>query len=117
LRRFRTTVQSFGRRAARLAGYDVARRRQPGSHLRDIGRHTVYEDFKARGFAPALIFDVGASDGWWTEQLRPIFPHARFVQVESRDTGLPDAIKAAVGAMVVRAGRAATKTRNRIVVP
>lgn len=94
----RTAFKNLGRRAATLAGYDVTRRQPPGSHLRDIGHHAVYHDFKARGFAPSLIFDVGASDGWWTEDVRPIFPGARFVQVEPRDTGLAGAVRAAVGA-------------------
>jgi len=45
-----------------------------------------------------LIFDVGASDGSWTNAVRPIFPAAAFVTVEPRNTGVEPTVHAAVGA-------------------
>jgi hypothetical protein len=58
----------------------------------------VLEDFRARGFVPALVFDVGAATGTWTEAVRPLFPKARFVTVEPRATGFEPTVRAAVGA-------------------
>jgi hypothetical protein len=45
-----------------------------------------------------LIFDVGAADGTWTSDVRPIFPEARFVLVEPRTTSIEPTVRAAVGA-------------------
>ena len=36
------------------------------------------EAMKAKGFEPACIFDVGASDGRWTESVLPLFPNSTF---------------------------------------
>jgi FkbM family methyltransferase len=58
----------------------------------------VFDDFKARGFAPTLIFDIGAADGTWTGATAPIFPGARFVTVEPRATAFEPTVRAAVGA-------------------
>jgi len=66
--------------------------------MRPIGQlESVLEDFKARGFKPSLIFDVGASDGAWTRMVRPIFPDARFVLVEPRGIASEETVRAAVG--------------------
>ena len=68
------SVKTIGKRILRTAGYDVRTRQSPGSHLRPIGQQdSVFDDFRARGFRPSLIFDVGASDGTWTNAMRPIF--------------------------------------------
>ena len=81
------------------AGYVIHRRQPAASHLRPIGdQDSVFGDFKARGFDPALIFDIGAATGSWTEAVRPIFPTARFVTVEPRDTGFDPTVRAAIGA-------------------
>jgi FkbM family methyltransferase len=93
------SVKDSGKDALKWLGYEMRRLQTPGSHLRPIAQQdSVLRDFKARGFAPSLIFDVGASDGWWSSQVRPIFPDAQFVLVEPRDTGVPGAVRAAVGA-------------------
>ena len=93
------SLKKSGKQALKWIGYEMRRLQPPGSLLRPTGQQdSVLRDFKARGFSPSLIFDIGASDGWWTRQVRPVFPDARFVLVEPRDTGVPDAIRAAVGA-------------------
>jgi FkbM family methyltransferase len=93
------TIRDLGRRLARHAGYDVRRRQPPASHLRPIGdQDSVFADFKARGFDPRLIFDVGAATGSWTGSVRVVFPQARFITVEPRATGFEPTIRAAVGA-------------------
>jgi FkbM family methyltransferase len=93
------SLKAVGKRVLSSAGYDVRRRQPPGSHLRPIGQQdSVLADFRARGFRPSLIFDVGASDGSWTNAVRPIFPAARFVTVEPRNTGVEPTVHAAVGA-------------------
>jgi FkbM family methyltransferase len=93
------SLKSAGKRMLRMAGFEIRKRQPPGGMLRPIGQQdSVFEDFKARGFRPSLIFDVGASDGWWTSMVRPIFPGARFVLVEPRETGREPTVRAAVGA-------------------
>ncbi len=37
---------------------------------------------QARGFAPALIFDIGASNGQWTRECLGTFPNSRYVLVD-----------------------------------
>jgi hypothetical protein len=92
-------LKELGKGLLRRAGYEVRRIHSPGGHLRPIGRQdSVLLDLKARGFAPALIFDVGASDGAWTNSVRPIFPAARYVTVEPRQTGVEPTVRAAIGA-------------------
>jgi hypothetical protein len=93
------SIKSLGKRLLNVAGYEIRKQQPAGSHLRPIGQQdSVLADFRARGFRPSLIFDVGASDGAWTNAVRPIFPDARFVTVEPRDTGLEATVRAAVGA-------------------
>ena len=36
------------------------------------------QSFKAKGFNPNCIFDVGGSDGSWTRKIMPLFPQADF---------------------------------------
>jgi FkbM family methyltransferase len=93
------SIRNAGRRAIAGAGYVIRRRQPPASHLRPIGdQDSVFADFKARGFHPALIFDIGAATGSWTASVRPIFPGATFVTVEPRDTGFEPTVRAAIGA-------------------
>ncbi len=46
------------------------------------GVREVLGRVKARGFLPALIFDIGASNGQWTRDCRTIFTEARYVLVD-----------------------------------
>jgi FkbM family methyltransferase len=46
------------------------------------GVHETLERAKTRGFAPALTFDIGASNGQWTRQCRSIFSESRYVLVD-----------------------------------
>jgi FkbM family methyltransferase len=53
--------------------------------LRPIGDLTsVLEDLKARDFGLRLLFDVGASDGFWTKLARSVFPDVTSVLLEPR---------------------------------
>ena len=36
------------------------------------------EQFKSRGFNPSCIFDIGASNGSWSQVISPLFPEAQF---------------------------------------
>ena len=84
-----SSIKSFGKRLLSAAGYEMRAKQQVGSHLREIGRQdSVFADFRARGFRPSLIFDVGAADGTWASAVRPIFPEARFVLIEPRMTSI-----------------------------
>jgi hypothetical protein len=88
-----------GRWLANRAGYAIHKLQPPASHLRPIGNQdSVFADFKARGFDPAIVFDIGAADGTWTEGVRAIFPRATFVTVEPRETPFTPTVRAAVGA-------------------
>ncbi len=92
-------LKGAGRLAAERASYRIGRLQPAASHLRPIGDDdSVFEDFRARGFNPRLVFDVGASDGAWTRKARRVFPDARYVLVEPRETGLAGAVKCVVGA-------------------
>jgi FkbM family methyltransferase len=93
------SIKDVGKRLVNRAGYEIRKRQPAASHLRPLGdQDSVFADFKARGFDPALIFDIGAAGGTWTEAVRPIFPKARFVTVEPREIGFEPTIRAAVGA-------------------
>ena len=93
------SLKQLGKRIAGGAGYDVHKQQPPASHLRPIGNQdSVFADFKARGFNPSLIFDVGAAGGTWTAGVRPIFPDATYVTVEPRHTGFEPTVRAAIGA-------------------
>jgi FkbM family methyltransferase len=49
---------------------------------RDWGPRGVPESLRriaAGGFSPALVFDIGASNGQWTRECLGIFPQARYV--------------------------------------
>jgi len=92
-------LKELGKGLLRRAGYEVRRIQRPGSHLRTIGQQdSVLVDLRARGFSPVLVFDVGASDGAWTNSVRPIFPNAQYVTVEPRQTGFEPTVRAAIGA-------------------
>jgi FkbM family methyltransferase len=93
------TIRDVGRQLVDRAGYTIRKRQPPASHLRPIGdQDSVFADFSARGFDPAIVFDVGAATGTWTEAVRPIFPRATFVTVEPRLTGFTPSKRAAIGA-------------------
>ena len=36
------------------------------------------QSYKAKGFEPACIFDIGGSDGSWTRKIMPLFPETKF---------------------------------------
>jgi hypothetical protein len=91
--------KKFGKRLVNRAGFDIRKLQSPASHLRPIGEAaSVFADFKARGFTPAVIFDIGAATGSWTAETAPIFPRAKFITVEPRATGFEPTVRAAVGA-------------------
>jgi FkbM family methyltransferase len=46
------------------------------------GVRETLERVKARGFSPALVFDIGASNGQWTNECRTIFGDARYVLID-----------------------------------
>ena len=92
-------IKDIGRRLINRAGYAVRKLQPAGGSGRPIGdQDSVFSDFKARGFDPAIIFDVGAAGGTWTAAVRPIFPRATFVTVEPRQTDYAPTVRAAVGA-------------------
>lgn len=94
-----SSLKEFGKRLLGKTGYEFRKLQSPASHLRPIGQlESVLIDCRARGFEPKLVFDVGASNGAWTDAVRPIWPNARFVTVEPRDTGVEPTVRAAVGA-------------------
>jgi FkbM family methyltransferase len=43
----------------------------------------------ARGFAPALVFDIGASDGRWTQECLDVLPRARYLLVDPLERNRP----------------------------
>jgi FkbM family methyltransferase len=91
-------LKAVGKRWLNAVGYEVRSKPRAGGHLRTIGRQDdVFADFRARGFSPALVFDIGSADGTWTEAVRPIFPEARFVLVEPRQTAKEPTVRAAIG--------------------
>ena len=94
-----TSLKNIGKRLLRAAGYEMRAVQSAGGPLREIGRQeSVFGDFRARGFRPSLIFDIGSAEGTWTAAVRPIFPEARFVLVEPRRTSAEPTVRAAVGA-------------------
>ena len=94
------SIKEVGRRLATGAGYDVHKHQPAASHLRPIGdQDSVLTDFKARGFNPAVIFDVGAATGSWSSQVRQIFPDATYITVEPREADVAEpTVRAAIGA-------------------
>jgi len=90
-----TSFTNFSKRLVSAAGYTIRRPAAPGGHLRGIGNQDdVLADFKARGFKPGRVFDIGAAGGTWTDAVRPIFPEARFLSVEPRQTAREPAVRA-----------------------
>jgi hypothetical protein len=62
-----SALKDFGKRLVNRTGYDIRKLQPAASHLRPIGEQaSVFADFKARGFTPAVIFDIGAATGTWT---------------------------------------------------
>jgi FkbM family methyltransferase len=49
------------------------------------GVRETLERVKSRGFSPALVFDIGAFDGRWTQECRTIFNEARYVLIDPLD--------------------------------
>jgi FkbM family methyltransferase len=74
------TLKSAINAAAGLFGARVV-----NSHWGPRGVGDTLQRAKARGFAPACIFDVGASDGQWTIDCRKVFTSARYVLVDPLD--------------------------------
>jgi FkbM family methyltransferase len=46
------------------------------------GVSDVLRRVRDRGFAPALVFDIGASNGVWTCECQKIFPASRYILVD-----------------------------------
>lgn len=46
------------------------------------GVREILERVKERGFTPALVFDIGASNGQWTRECKKIFANTRYVLVD-----------------------------------
>jgi FkbM family methyltransferase len=44
---------------------------------------------RSMGFSPALVFDVGASNGQWTRECLSIFPDARYVLADPLEVNWP----------------------------
>ena len=85
-----TMLKDLGKSLLRHVGLAVSRIQPAGTTNRPTARTvSVLEDFRARGFVPQLIFDVGASDGAWTRLMRPVFPEAISILVEPRPVMLP----------------------------
>jgi FkbM family methyltransferase len=63
--------------AARLFGARVI-----GADWGPRGVREVLARAKSRGFLPALIFDIGASNGQWTRECQSIYTEARYVLVD-----------------------------------
>ena len=83
-------ARSVGKRVLRAFGVDAHAAHPPGSRLRPLGMtRGVLEDIRARGFAPRLIFDVGASNGSWSQMASDVFPGARLVLVDPRPDAAP----------------------------
>ena len=61
------------------------------------GVRETLERVKSRGFSPALVFDIGAFDGRWTQECRTIFNEARYVLVDPLDSNR-DALSALASA-------------------
>ena len=81
-------MRSAGRGAvnaiARLFGLRVVHRDWgPRGAMASLNR------VKAGGFSPALVFDIGASNGQWTQECLHIFPQARYVLADPLDTNRP----------------------------
>jgi FkbM family methyltransferase len=63
----------------------VARRlgaRVVGANWGPRGVRETLQRAKVRGFSPALIFDIGASNGIWTRECRSIYGEAKYVLVD-----------------------------------
>ncbi len=59
-----SALKDFGKRLVNRTGFDIRKLQPAASHLRPIGEQaSVFADFKARGFTPAVIFDIGAATG------------------------------------------------------
>jgi FkbM family methyltransferase len=46
------------------------------------GVREILERVKGRGFSPALVFDIGASNGQWTQECQKILADAHYVLVD-----------------------------------
>jgi len=78
-------LKDLGKRIVRFFGHEVRRVDAPGGSQRPIGRtSSILEDIRARGFAPRMIFDIGASDGAWTRMAAGVFPDAKVILVDPR---------------------------------
>jgi FkbM family methyltransferase len=70
-------LKSIVNAAASLVGARVV-----GADWGPRGVRETLKRAKARGLSPALVFDIGASNGQWTRECRQIFTGARYVLVD-----------------------------------
>jgi FkbM family methyltransferase len=77
-------MKGFARSVFRALGYEiVAVPSQPRSRCRAIGGHErLLRDFRARGFLPSVILDVGANRGEWARMAATVFPESAFILIE-----------------------------------
>lgn len=62
-----TAVNHAGKRLVTIAGSAIQKLQRAAGHLRPIGdQASVFADFMARGFEPAIVYDIGAAGGTWT---------------------------------------------------
>ena len=45
---------------------------------------------KNKGFFPAIIYDIGAFNGWWTWDIQPVFPASQFFLFEANEVHAKD---------------------------
>lgn len=69
---------------ARLFGLRVVNRNWGPRGAMDSLRHT-----RSLGFSPALVFDIGASNGQWTRECMRVFPNARYVLADPLEANWP----------------------------
>ena len=83
--RAKSTLNSI----ARIFGARVV-----GANWGPLGVVAALRRAKARGFAPAGVIDVGASNGQWTRECRTVYPEAQYLLIDPLDAN-----KSALAAM------------------
>jgi FkbM family methyltransferase len=71
---WRDPVRATLNSAARLFGVRIV-----GAEWGPRGTFAALARAKLRGFAPAAVLDIGASNGQWTRECRALFPDARYL--------------------------------------
>ena len=59
--------------------------KRPAPAASAFGMEVALKGLRGRGVRPAIVFDIGASDGSWTNLAAPIWPEARFHCFEPLD--------------------------------